>query len=306
MRAAGRSCTRRSVQRHRARRKRSSTCCATVGRRIHRPAGDRRGWIPLASPTLAGGLQSGFCSEAAACRQSVRRPVLACRRFCVFLRGDGFRMRGSVVFVWWANSLHVSEATVACRFGTRPPMAGARTSSSSPSAMLQVVAQHFVAGGRGGRQPSSMARNGHGVTVHTPPPSCLCLPGKLWIRRSRRCWRQGDVNGYVMWRRPPVCVERTRGIQQELDASYSNDSVGGANTFSLAGGQGHRTATAAGTVMAVEGSNTDEDIYQLGPFNAGNVIELSTRIPGDGTLSPKVAVVGASGQVSLLAATVTP
>jgi hypothetical protein len=59
----------------------------------------------------------------------------------------------------------------------------------------------------------------------------------------------------------------------------------------------HRTATVAGTIMAAEGSNTDEDVYNLGLFNAGNVIELSTRMPGDGTLSPKVVLLDAAGQV---------
>ncbi|HNC52017.1 MAG TPA: pre-peptidase C-terminal domain-containing protein, partial [Accumulibacter sp.] len=78
-------------------------------------------------------------------------------------------------------------------------------------------------------------------------------------------------------------VERTRGVQHEADASYSNDTVGGANPLNLAGGQGHRTATVSGTIMAAEGSNTDEDVYHLGLFNAGNVVELSTRLPGDGT-----------------------
>jgi hypothetical protein len=51
----------------------------------------------------------------------------------------------------------------------------------------------------------------------------------------------------------------------------------------------------AGTIMAAEGSNTDEDVYNLGLFNAGNVIELSTRLPGDGTLSPKVVLLDAAG-----------
>jgi hypothetical protein len=59
----------------------------------------------------------------------------------------------------------------------------------------------------------------------------------------------------------------------------------------------HRTATVAGTIMAAEGSNTDEDFYNLGLFNAGNLVELSTRLPGDGTLVPKVTLLDASGQV---------
>jgi hypothetical protein len=92
-------------------------------------------------------------------------------------------------------------------------------------------------------------------------------------------------------------VERARGIELESDLGYSNDSVGGANTLTLAGAAGHRTATVAGTIMAAEGSNTDEDFYSLGIFNAGNVVELSTRLPGDSTLVPKVTLLDASGQV---------
>jgi hypothetical protein len=92
-------------------------------------------------------------------------------------------------------------------------------------------------------------------------------------------------------------VERARGIQQEYDLSYTNDSIGGANTLTLAVSGTHRTATVAGTIMAAEGSNTDEDVYNLGLFNAGNVVELSTRLPGDGTLLPKVTLLDASGQV---------
>ena len=92
-------------------------------------------------------------------------------------------------------------------------------------------------------------------------------------------------------------VERARGIQQETDLSYANDSTGGANPLTLAVSGTHRTATVAGTIMAAEGSNTDEDVYSLGLFNAGNVIELSTRLPGDGTLSPKVVLLDAAGTV---------
>ena len=92
-------------------------------------------------------------------------------------------------------------------------------------------------------------------------------------------------------------VERTRGIQHESDARYSDYTVGSASPRSLAGGQSHRTATVSGTIMAAEGSNTDEDVYSLGLVNAGNVIELSTRMPGDGTLSPKVVLLDAAGQL---------
>jgi hypothetical protein len=92
-------------------------------------------------------------------------------------------------------------------------------------------------------------------------------------------------------------VERARGIQQEYDLNYANDSTGGANTLTLTTAAGHRTATIAGTIMAAEGSNTDEDTFSLGLFNAGNVVELATRLSSDGTLVPKVTLLNASGQV---------
>jgi hypothetical protein len=92
-------------------------------------------------------------------------------------------------------------------------------------------------------------------------------------------------------------VERARGIELESDSNYSNDSVGGANTLTLAVSGTHRTATVAGTIMAAEGSNTDEDFYNLGLYNAGNLVELSTRLPSDSTLVPKVTLLNASGQV---------
>ena len=47
-------------------------------------------------------------------------------------------------------------------------------------------------------------------------------------------------------------VERARGIQQESDANYGNDSLGGANPLTLSVSGTHRTATVAGTLMATE------------------------------------------------------
>ncbi|WP_295430297.1 hypothetical protein, partial [uncultured Thiodictyon sp.] len=94
-----------------------------------------------------------------------------------------------------------------------------------------------------------------------------------------------------------IRVEVARGIQQESDAGYGNDSLGNANTLTLVTAAGHRTATVTGTIMAPEGSNTDEDYYSLGLFNAGNVLELATRRPADGALAAKVTLLNAAGQV---------
>ena len=39
----------------------------------------------------------------------------------------------------------------------------------------------------------------------------------------------------------------------------------------------------------------DVDLYNLGVFNAGNLVELDTQLPGDGTLVPKVTLLNAAG-----------
>ena len=58
---------------------------------------------------------------------------------------------------------------------------------------------------------------------------------------------------------------------------------------------GHKTATVAGTVMAPTGSNTDEDLFQLGRLSAGAVVELNAAVPSTSTLAPKVTLVDANG-----------
>ena len=94
-------------------------------------------------------------------------------------------------------------------------------------------------------------------------------------------------------------VELVRGIQQESDRAYANDTISGANALSLAhGSPGHLVATVGGTVMSPEyyyGLNTDEDLYLLGTLIAGNVVELNTTLPSTSSLVPKVTVVNSSG-----------
>ena len=91
-------------------------------------------------------------------------------------------------------------------------------------------------------------------------------------------------------------VELARGIQQETDYNYSNDSVGGANTLTLMIDGANRRATVAGTVMGPEGSHPDEDYFSLGLLlNTGNQVELNLRQPSWSTLNGKVTLVDSSG-----------
>ena len=90
-------------------------------------------------------------------------------------------------------------------------------------------------------------------------------------------------------------VQLARGIQLESDGSYSNDNIAGANALTLSAAASHQQATVAGTVMAPEGSNTDEDYFSLGAFNVGNQVELNLRLPGGSTLNGKLILLNSSG-----------
>ena len=47
--------------------------------------------------------------------------------------------------------------------------------------------------------------------------------------------------------------------------------------------------------MAQESTNTDEDYFNLGVLNVGNIVELDIRKPSDSTLIPKVTLRDSSG-----------
>ena len=114
--------------------------------------------------------------------------------------------------------------------------------------------------------------------------------GTYYVLVCRGYWWDTTPGSYQ------VHVELARGIQQESDGGYSNDSTGGANTLSLAlGSPGHRVATVSGMVMEPEWGNTDEDLYGWGTINAGNVVELNVRLPSTSTLVPKVSLVDSAG-----------
>ena len=83
-----------------------------------------------------------------------------------------------------------------------------------------------------------------------------------------------------------------RGIQQESDRAYANDSISGANALTSAhGASGHWVATVAGTNM----SATDKDMYLLGTLSTGNVVTLTMQLPSSSSWNGIVTVVDASG-----------
>src|SRR5678816_1810281 len=92
-------------------------------------------------------------------------------------------------------------------------------------------------------------------------------------------------------------VEIARGLGLEFDPGYANDTMGGANGLNLVQSGNAQLARVAGTVMAPEGANFDEDLYALGLLNAGNVIELSVAVATNGTVVPLVTVINDNGDV---------
>ncbi len=91
-------------------------------------------------------------------------------------------------------------------------------------------------------------------------------------------------------------VDVARGIDQESDANYSNDSISGANVLILSAQGMQEIATVSGTIMGPEG-RFDKDVFALGTLNAGNMLELGTRLSSTSTLSPLVTLLRADGSV---------
>ncbi|HUU84061.1 MAG TPA: CARDB domain-containing protein [Phycisphaerae bacterium] len=59
----------------------------------------------------------------------------------------------------------------------------------------------------------------------------------------------------------------------------------------------HRTATIAGTVMAPESGNVDEDYFSLGTVQGGETVFLSLRLPESSTLRPIIEIRNSAGGV---------
>src|SRR5882762_727653 len=87
-----------------------------------------------------------------------------------------------------------------------------------------------------------------------------------------------------------VRLEIGRTVQLEADQNYGNDSIASANRITKTAVGVQSKATVAGTIMktgpvgSADAGNVDEDIFSIGRLNAGNVVELSFRLPAGSTL----------------------
>ncbi|HUR47612.1 MAG TPA: pre-peptidase C-terminal domain-containing protein, partial [Candidatus Saccharimonadales bacterium] len=96
-------------------------------------------------------------------------------------------------------------------------------------------------------------------------------------------------------------VEIGRNVQLENDQNYSNDTIGGANLVRKTANGIQAKSSVAGTIMETgpagsgDSGNLDEDLFDLGRLNAGNVVELSFRLPSGSSLIPKVTLLAADG-----------
>ena len=96
-------------------------------------------------------------------------------------------------------------------------------------------------------------------------------------------------------------VDLARGIQQESDANYSNNSIAGANAITWTTVNTHQEAIMAGTVMSPGDSRVDADYFNLGYILSGKTFFLSLRLPDASTLDPVIEVRNSSGEVVSIA-----
>ena len=92
-------------------------------------------------------------------------------------------------------------------------------------------------------------------------------------------------------------VELARGIDLESDAGYHNDSIAQADVVALETSGTHRNGQMAGTVMAGESGNVDEDYFDLGTVEAGETVLARLFLPESSTLQPVLEIRDASNQV---------
>lgn len=91
------------------------------------------------------------------------------------------------------------------------------------------------------------------------------------------------------------CGSKWCGIDLESDQSYVNDTFTGADSITLTQNGNQRSGTIAGTIMNREGTNFDEDQFQLGLLNVGNRIDLALTLPSSSTLIPELRVFDGAG-----------
>jgi len=112
--------------------------------------------------------------------------------------------------------------------------------------------------------------------------------GTYYARVGKNYWSSARGNYEVR-------VQVSRGIPMETDAQYHNDSLANADGISLVDDGTSRNGVIAGLVQGSEGSNHDEDRFNLGLQTAGNAVELDLRLPAFSTLDGQVRLLDSNG-----------
>ncbi|MCA9188365.1 MAG: PPC domain-containing protein, partial [Planctomycetales bacterium] len=95
-----------------------------------------------------------------------------------------------------------------------------------------------------------------------------------------------------------LVVDLARGVAVETDAQYHNDTLSNADPVSFPSrNDATRVGSIAGIIQGTEGTNLDEDLFQLGVLNTGNLVSLSIRLPNASSLVPRLAILNSSGAV---------
>ncbi|MEM9585791.1 MAG: pre-peptidase C-terminal domain-containing protein, partial [Planctomycetota bacterium] len=94
-----------------------------------------------------------------------------------------------------------------------------------------------------------------------------------------------------------VRVSAATNMQVEEDRGYRNDNTNNAQVIQWQLAADNRSGRVTGSVMAPEGSNQDEDHFDLGYLNAGNTVELTVDLPSYSQLPALLQIIDSSGTV---------
>jgi len=92
-------------------------------------------------------------------------------------------------------------------------------------------------------------------------------------------------------------VDMARGVQLESDENYSNDGISGADVLVMEPAGDHKKASVAGTLMANQSGNFDEDTFNLGAIQSGQTILARLILLEGSTLRPIIEIRDWNNQV---------
>ncbi|MEL6109842.1 MAG: CARDB domain-containing protein, partial [Planctomycetota bacterium] len=111
-----------------------------------------------------------------------------------------------------------------------------------------------------------------------------------FVRMGKYYWDDGPADYDLR-------VNVARGIDLETDANYANDGISGADVVSRSVDGDTVSIVVGGTIMRGEGSNVDEDFFNIGNVDSAQTILARVRLPDYSTLVPVLEIRNSNNEV---------